>query len=100
MAKIPAMDATRRNHLLLGMSRRNSQQAQYHKANRNRSVPNPTMMSHARWTTFTSRVVGRSDWGTASKPWTTVFFPVEGSDSQDASPGIGIPPLTVPLELR
>ena len=40
-------------------------------------------------------MVGRSSAGTASRPCTTVDVPVLGSDSQDARPGIGIPPLTV-----
>ena len=29
-----------------------------------------------------------------------MFLPVAGSDNHDASPGMGIPPLTVPSELR
>ena len=33
------------------------------------------------------------------RPWTTVERPVLGSDNTEANPGIGIPPLTVPLSL-
>ena len=35
-----------------------------------------------------------------SSPCTTVFLPVLGSDSHEARPGIGRPPVTVPSELR
>ena len=35
-----------------------------------------------------------------SRPWITVAVPSVGSDSHDASPGIGIPPDTVPSLLR
>jgi hypothetical protein len=31
---------------------------------------------------------------------TTVDFPVAGSESHDASPGIAMPPVTWPFELR
>ena len=58
------------------------------------------MMSHARWTTLTSLMVGRSLAGTEFSPCTTVDLPVWGSDNQEARPGIGIPPVTVSLELR
>ena len=51
------------------------------------------MTSHARWTTLTSGMVGRSLAGTLSSPCTTVDVPVLGSDSQEARPGIGIPPV-------
>jgi hypothetical protein len=35
-----------------------------------------------------------------SRPWTTVDSPVLGSDSHEARPGIGMPPVTVPSWLR
>src|SRR6476469_9343800 len=82
---------------LVGMRRLRTQVAPYHADSRNSRVPRPTMTSHARWTTLTSDVVGRSAAGTLSRPCTTVDFPVLGSESHDARPGIGIPPLTVPL---
>jgi hypothetical protein len=34
------------------------------------------------------------------RPCTTVLVPVFGSDRIEARPGIGMPPLTVPLLLR
>ena len=49
---------------------------------------------------LTCRTVGRSSSGTVSKPCTTVARPVLGSESHDANPGIGMPPLTVPSSLR
>ncbi len=58
------------------------------------------MMSQARWTTFTCASVGRSSAGTVSRPWTTVALPVLGSDSHEASPGMGMPPVTSPSALR
>ena len=58
------------------------------------------MTSHARWTMLIWRMVGRSSAGTVSSPCTTVALPVLGSDSHEASPGIGMPPLTVPSSLR
>ena len=63
-------------------------------------MPTPTMMSQARWTTFTWRFVGRSSAGTESSPWMTVARPVLGSDNHDARPGMGTPPTTCPSELR
>ena len=44
--------------------------------------------------------VGRSSAGTVSRPWTTVALPVLGSDSHEARPGIGMPPVTVPSSFR
>ena len=58
------------------------------------------MTSHARCTTFTSRVVGRVLAGNESSPLITVLVPSAGSDRIDASPGIAMPPLTVPSEFR
>ena len=58
------------------------------------------MTSQARWTTFTSWIVGRSSAGVASRPWTTVEVPSLGSDKIEARPGIGMPPTTSPSELR
>src|SRR6478736_9435921 len=73
--------------------------AAYHTASRKSSVPTPTITSQQRWTRLVARTVGLSSAGTESRPWTTVAFPVLGSDSHDARPGIGIPPLTVPSAL-
>ena len=94
IAATPAPDAMRRNHRLLGMSRRKIHDTQYQTDSRKSSVPRPTMMSHARWTVLTWEMVGRSSAGTVSRPWITVLVPSLGSDSHDASPGISIPPLT------
>ena len=49
----PEAAAARRNHLLAGILRRNTQLAPYHTDNRNSSVPSPTMTSQARWTMLT-----------------------------------------------
>ena len=49
---------------------------------------------------MTSWLVGRSAAGVSSRPWTTVDVPVLGSDRIDASPGMGMPPVTSPSELR
>src|SRR3954451_2438866 len=100
MLRTPEAAAARRNHLLGCIQRRNTQLAPYHAANRNRSVPRPTMTSHARWTMLTCRTVGRASAGTVSSPCTTVDRPVLGSDSHEANPGMGMPPLTVPSSLR
>jgi hypothetical protein len=96
--RTPALAARVRNTLFVGIRRLNAQLRPYHAESRNSSVPRPTITSHARWTTLTSDVVGRSLAGTLSSPWTTVELPVLGSDSQEASPGMGIPPDTVPSE--
>src|SRR6476469_5605140 len=96
-ARTPEEAARARKTWLVGIRRLRTQVAPYHADSRNSSVPRPTMTSHARWTTLTSDVVGRSSTGTLSSPCTTVAFPVLGSESHDARPGIGIPPLTVPL---
>ena len=53
------------------------------------------MMSQHRCTMLTCRTVGRWFGGTEVRPCTTVFLPVLGSESQEARPGIGRPPLTV-----
>ena len=98
-ARTPEAAAARRNHLLAGILRRNIQLAPYHTDSRNSSVPRPTMTSQARWTMLTWRTVGRSSAGTVSSPCTTVARPVLGSDSHEASPGMGMPPLTVPSSL-
>ena len=58
------------------------------------------MTSHARWTTFTSLSVGRAFFGNESRPLIWVLVPVLGSDRIDASPGIAMPPLTVPSEFK
>ena len=58
------------------------------------------MTSQARWMTFTSAVVGSSSAGTMLRPSTTVLVPGRGSDRIEARPGIGMPPVTVPLLLR
>src|SRR3954453_11836982 len=86
--------------LLISNRRRIAQNAPYHSASRNSAVPRPTITSQARWTTFTSSTVGHSSAGTLWRPLTPVDFPVLGSESHEPSPGIGIPPLTVSLELR
>ena len=39
-------------------------------------------------------MVGCSSAGTVSRPWTTVAVPSAGSDSHEARPGIGMPPVT------
>src|SRR3954447_12623820 len=98
--RTPEAAAIERKTRLVGIRRRIAQEAPYQSESRNRSVPRPTITSQARWTTLTSDVVGRSAAGTLSRPLTTVFLPVLGSDSHEASPGIGIPPLTVSLEFR
>ncbi len=96
----PAPAASRRNHLLCGARRRKIHDTQYHAANRHSRVPRPIMMSHDRCTTFTSEIVGSSAAGSMLRPFTTVLVPVFGSDRIEASPGMGMPPLTVPLLLR
>src|SRR6476469_2491703 len=99
--RTPAIEAIRRNHLVLGRSRRNSQLAPYQRESRNRSVPRPTITSHARWTTLASLTVGWEPAGKALRPLTTVAVPSAGSDRIDARPGMGMPPSTlVPDELR
>ena len=70
------------------------------------------MMSQARCTALASEMVGPlvtgvtagvpfapSD-GLSQRPLTMVFFPSLGFDSHDASPGIGIPPLTLQSALN
>ncbi len=99
-ASTPVVAEIRRNHLLLGMSRRKIHAAHHHSVSRNSRVPRPTIRSHARWVTFTSWLVGRSAAGISSSPWMTVDVPVLGSDRIEASPGIGMPPTTSPSELR
>src|SRR5687768_587450 len=99
-ASTPDTAAARRNHLLLGIRRRKIHDTAYHTDSRNSSVPRPTMMSQHRWTMLVCRTVGRWSGGTVSRPCTTVALPVLGSESQDARPGTGMPPLTVPSSLR
>ena len=55
------------------------------------------MTSHARCTTLVSAIVGSRSAGNAFRPSTTVFLPVCGSESHDASPGSDAA-LTVPFE--
>src|SRR6476469_8849382 len=100
MASTPAHAAIRRNQRLFGMSRRKIHDSQYHAASRNRKVPEPTMTSQERWTVLTSLMVGWSSVGTVSSPCTTVALPVLGSDNHDASPGMGMPPVTSPSEFN
>ena len=52
-------------------------------------VPRPTITSHARWTMLTCRSVGRSDAGTASRPWTTVAVPSTGPTATTPTRGSG-----------
>src|SRR6478672_9082810 len=100
-ARTPATEATRKNHLVFGRSRLNSQLALYQRDSRNRSVPRPTITSQARCTTFASETVGWEPFGNALRPLTTVVVPSAGSDRNDARPGIAMPPCTlVPEELR
>src|SRR3954470_24750064 len=95
-AVTPAPAAARRNQRLRGMSRWISHANAYQSDNRLSSVPKPTITSHDKWTVFTCEVDGASAAGSESSPCTTVLVPVFGSESNDANPGIGIPPLTVP----
>ena len=99
-ARTPVLAATRRNHRLRGMSRRNIQLAHHQRVSRNSRVPRPTMMSHARCVTLTVRFVGRSSAGISLRPMTTVDVPVLGSDRIEARPGMGIPPVTSPSASR
>ncbi len=99
-ASTPHDDATHKNSLLWGMSRRNSQVPPHQSAIRNSSVPSPIMTSHARCTVLTWLTVGIASGGNESRPWMTVSRPVLGFDSHEASPGIGIPPLTVPSSCK
>src|SRR5215475_2706686 len=94
------MAASHQKTLVFGLSRLNSHESAYHAASRNSSDATPTMMSHARWTTFTSALVGRWFAGTVFSPLTTVEVPVDGSDRIEASPGIANPPTTWPCLFR
>src|SRR5438045_3568740 len=99
-AATPDPAARRRNHRLAGMRRRKIQAIQYQPESRHNSEPNPTITSHDRWTVLTCEVVGSSADGLMFRPFTTVLVPVCGSERIDASPGIRMPPLTVPALLR
>src|SRR5690348_5614784 len=98
---MPATAAKRRNHFVLGMSRRNSQDSPYQTDNKNNNVASPTMTSQARCTVLAWLMLGSLFVGNALRPCTTVFLPVLGSESHDAKSGIAIPPSTfVPFELK
>ena len=75
--------------MLFGMSLRKIHAAHHHRVSRNSSVPRPTMMSHARWTTFTSWMDGRSATGISSSPWTSVDVPSTGIGEDRGEPGDG-----------
>src|SRR3954452_4961452 len=97
---MPAAAAGHRKSRLSGGRRLKSQYNPYHTESKKRAVAKPTMTSHARWTTFVSLMFGSLDVGNALRPCATVFLPEPGSDSHDAKPGILMPPVTVPSELR
>src|SRR5262245_8973114 len=97
---MPAADAHNKNSFDCGMRRLKIQVPQYQSDSKKRSVARPTITSHARWTVLTSLSVGRSAEGVLSSPCTSVFFPVLGSESHDASPGMRMPPVTVPFEFK
>ena len=82
----------------VGIRRRKTQMAAYQTDSRNSSVPSADHDVPARggrrWSP--GRSAGRRR-ARCPGPCTTVALPVLGSDSHDARPGIGIPPLTVPF---
>src|SRR3954468_11858573 len=96
----PAAVASRRKGLFVSSFRRKTQLPRYHSDSRKSRLPSPTMTSQPRWTTLTSATVGSDADGTELSPWTTVDFPVRGSDSQDARPGILMPPTSWYDEFR
>ena len=96
----PAAAAIQRKSLLFGIRFLNTHDAKYQSERRKRKVPRPTITSHARCTTSTSALVGRSSSGNASRPWMTVLVPSVGSDRIEARPGIGMPPSTSPSSFR
>src|SRR3954454_19630864 len=99
-ASTPEAAVIHRKGLFSGIRRRKTQVSQYQADSRNSSVPIPTMTSHARCTVLVCWIVGSWSAGTEFSPWTMVDLPVAGSDNQDARPGMGMPPLTVPLSFR
>src|SRR4051812_6575971 len=95
----PATALARRNHFVLGRSRRKSQEIANQAASNSNRVAIPTIRSHARWTVLTSWIVGRASAGVLSRPWMEVLVPSAGSERNEASPGILMPPTTCPLLL-
>src|SRR5207249_9171033 len=88
------------NQLVCGKLRRTSHDSAYQTASRLSNEPMPIMTSHARCTTLACALVGWESAGKALRPCTTVDFPVVGSESHDANPGMAMPPTTSLFELR
>jgi len=88
-AAIPVSAAARRNQRDLARSRRRTASAAAQAATTTSSVPSPTIVSQARWTTVAG---GRSSGAIASKPVITVS--VLNPARSEAKPGISRPPTT------